>query len=188
LFGKDVGESLRNSLVYDTTIESIYLCGNFGVYSKDFKKGTQKDVWAAESFYIGQPPKLLSNTLLDGFPFFAGNVTINTTFNANSDNVKLKLNGRFHFAEVTVNSQRVGTLMFTDIINVSPYVVKGKNRLEIKLYSGNRNLLGPHHIIGGDMDTEVVPSSFDFSESWSGDSSPEFTSRYSFAKFGLFDK
>ena len=188
LFGEGVSEGLRNCMTYDTMLTTPFLSGVFGVYSNNFRQGDTVMTLHADNFYIGSSPRMVSNFVQDGFPFFAGNVTINTTFHANFDNVKLKLNGRFHYAEITVNSQRVGTLMFTDIINVSPYVVKGENRLEIKLYSGNRNLLGPHHIIGGDMDTEVVPSSFDFSESWSGDSSPEFTSRYSFAKFGLFDK
>ena len=175
-------------MTYDTMLTIPYLSGKFGVYSNDFRQGDTDMTLHADTFYIATSPRRVSDFVQEGFPFFAGNVTINTTFHTDFDNVKLKLNGRFHLAEVTVNSQRVGTLMFTDIINVSPYIVKGKNRLEIKLYSGNRNLLGPHHIIGGDMDTEVVPSSFDYSESWSGDSSPEFTARYSFAKFGLFDK
>lgn len=188
LFGEGVSESLRNCMTYDTMLTTPYLSGKFGVYSNDFRQGDTEMTLHADTFYIASSPRKVSDFVQEGFPFFAGNVTINTTFPANFDNVKLKLNGRFHFAEVTVNSQYAGALMFTDVINVSPYIVKGENRLELKLYSGNRNLLGPHHIIGGDMDTEVVPSSFDFSESWSGDSSPEFTARYSFAKFGLFDK
>ena len=188
LFGEGVSESLRNCMTYDTMLTTPYLSGKFGVYSNDFRQGDTDMTLHADTFYIGASPRRVSNFAQDGFPFFAGNVTIHTTFHANFDNVKLKLNGRFHFAEVAVNSQPAGTLMFTDVVNVSPYIVKGENRLELKLYSGNRNLLGPHHIIGKDMDTEVVPSSFDFSESWSGDSSPEFTSRYSFVKFGLFDK
>ena len=188
LFGEGVSESLRNCMTYDTMLTTPYLSGKFGVYSDNFRQGDTNITLHADSFYIAKSPRKIRDFVQDGFPFFAGNVTIHTTFQANFDNVKLKLNGRFHYAEIKVNSQPAGTLMFTDIINVSPYVVKGENRLEIKLYSGNRNLLGPHHLLGGDMDTEVVPSSFDFSESWSGDSSPEFTPRYSFAKFGLFDK
>jgi len=79
-------------------------------------------------------------------------------------------------------------MMFTDTINVSPYAVKGENRLEIKLYSGNRNLLGPHHFVKMDVDNEVGPACFDFSHNWSGEGSPDFTDTYSFVKFGLFDK
>ena len=93
-----------------------------------------------------------------------------------------------HCVEIYINGKEVGKLTFGDSIDISKFVNQGENTVDLVLYSGNRNLLGPHHLIDRDMDTEVVPSSFDFSESWSGDSSPEFTARYSFAKFGLFDK
>ena len=188
LFGEGVSESLRNCMTYDTMLTVPFLSGKFGVYSDNFRQGSTEAFWHADSFYIGASPREVKDFVTDGFPFFAGNVTVKRVFKTNFDNVKLKLNGRFHYAEVTVNSRPVGTLAFTDIIDVSPYVQNGKNRLEVKLYSGNRNLLGPHHVVNGDMDGEVVPASFDFSESWDGDSSPDFTARYSFSKFGLFDK
>ena len=188
LFGEGVSESLRNCMTYDTMLTVPYLSGKFGVYSDNFRKGDKAVSLHADSFYIGASPRKVVNLVENGFPFFAGNIMLKRTFHANFENVKLKLNGRFHYAEITVNSKFAGTLMFTDIIDVSPYIQQGENRLEVKLYSGNRNLLGPHHVVDKDIDNEVVPSSFDFSESWSGDSSPEFTARYSFIKFGLFDE
>jgi len=188
LFGEGVTESLRNCMTYDTMITTPFLAGKFGVYSDNFRAGDTDMTLHADTFYIANSPRKVGDFLQEGFPFFAGNVTIKTTFHANFDNVKLKLNGRFHYAEVTVNSQRVGTMMFTDTINVSPYAVKGENRLEIKLYSGNRNLLGPHHFVKMDVDNEVGPACFDFSHNWSGEGSPDFTDTYSFVKFGLFDK
>ena len=188
LFGEGVSESLRNCMTYDTMLTTPYISGKFGVYSDNFRAGEKEGFLHADTFYIANSRRQVTNLVEDGFPFFAGNITLKGSFRANFDNVKLKLNGRFHYAEVMVNSQFVGTLMFTDIIDISPYVKKGENRLEVKLYSGNRNLLGPHHVVGGDMDNEVVPSSFDFSESWGEDGSPCFTARYSFSKFGLFDK
>lgn len=188
LFGENVSESLRNCMTYDTMLTTPYLSGKFGVYSDNFRQGETENFLYADTFYIANSPRKVSNLVEDGFPFFAGNITLKGAFNANFDNVKLKLNGRFHYAEIMVNSQPAGTLMFTDIIDVSPYVKKGENYLEVKLYSGNRNLLGPHHVLGGDLDSEVVPSSFDFSESWGEDGSPNFTARYSFSRFGLFDK
>ena len=78
--------------------------------------------------------------------------------------------------------------MFTDVIDVSGFAVKGENDLEVKLYSGNRNLLGPHHLEDRDTDTEVGPYAFDFTDTWVGNDSPQFAARYSFSKFGLFDK
>ena len=139
---------------------------------------------------LGPIPKTLQTGLWtsQGFPFFAGNISLKREFVANSNNVKLKLKGRYHYAEITVNGRIAGSLMFTDTIDVSDFVVKGKNTLEIKLYSGNRNLLGPHHRANDDEDTAVGPYAFDFTDTWIKDGSPEFTPRYSFSKFGLFDE
>ena len=71
LYGENVGESLRNAVCYDTRIEPMYLKGQFGVYSDDFKAGVKENIWVAEEFYIDQPPKKAENMLTDGLPFFA---------------------------------------------------------------------------------------------------------------------
>lgn len=186
LFGKDVGESLRNSMVYDTNIENIYLCGNFGVYSKDFKKGTRENVWMAENFYIGQPPKLLSNTLLDGFPFFAGSVKLKTSFICDGGKTKLRFKGRFHVLDAYVNGKYVGGLMFDNELDVSEYVRAGKNNLEIVLHTGNRNLLGPHHEFE-EENISVSPPSFEKNGSWKDGKSGCYLDRYTFLRFGLFE-
>ena len=189
LFGENVSEGLKNCMTYDTMLTAPYLSGKFGVYSNDFRKGDTDISLHADTFYIANSPRKVTNFVQDGFPFFAGNITVKTVFQATLDNVKLKLNGRFHYAEIMVNSKPAGTLMFTDVIDVSPYIQSGKNRLEIKLYSGNRNLLGPHHVLNSDIDNEVGPGLFALSEDWVDDGSGlGFTTRYSFVKFGLFDK
>ena len=187
LFGENVSESLRNCITYDTMITPPYICGKFGVYSNNFRAGNHPSTLHADTFYIAKPLEKVSNLVEQGFAFFAGNITLKRTFTANSEKVKLKLNGRFHIAKIFVNGNYVGMLEFTDLLDVSPFVKKGENTLEIKLYSGNRNLLGPHHTLSSDLDVEITPFSFDFTDSWQGNGSPEFTFRYSFSKFGLFD-
>ena len=188
LFGEGVSESLRNCMTYNTMITAPYVAGKFGVYSNDFRAGSTDSTLYADSFYLASSPKKVTSLVEQGFAFFAGNVTLKTTFTANSENVKLKLNGRFHIAEVTVNGNFAGTLIFSDVIDVSAFAKMGENTLEIKLYSGNRNLLGPHHLNTGDLDTEVGPYAFDFTDTWKGNDSPVFAKRYCFSKFGLFDK
>ncbi len=188
LFGENVAESLRNCMTYDTMITAPYLCGKFGVYSDNFRPAETQGFVHADSFYIDNPPKTASNLVEQGFAFFAGNITLKRKFTANNKFVKLKLNGRFHIAEVFVNGKFVQKVMFTDTVDVTGFANVGENVLEIKLYSGNRNLLGPHHVRNVDLDKEVVPSTFDFSETWKGSASPDFVERYSFSKFGLFDK
>lgn len=188
LFGEGVSESIKNCMTYNTMISAPFLAGKFGVYSDNFRAGYTPRTMHADTFYVAKSPEKVIDLVTQGFPFFAGNITLKREFFANSDNVKLKLNGRYHYAEITVNGLSAGSLIFTDTIDVSEFVVKGKNALEIKLYSGNRNLLGPHHRINDDEDTSVGPYAFDFTDTWQKDGSPEFSPRYSFSKFGLFDK
>lgn len=187
LFGEDVSESLRNCMTFNTMITAPFVCGKFGVYSNDFRAGNSKNVVHADEFTIAKAPKIASNLVEQGFAFFAGNITLQRKFIAKSDKVKLKLNGRWHIANVYVNGKFVDTLIFTDTIDVSNFVKKGENTLEIKLYSGNRNLLGPHHVAETDMDNEVTPFLFDFTDTWNGNGSDAFANRYALSKFGLFD-
>ena len=188
LFGEGVSESIKNCMTYDTMLTAPFLAGKFGVYSDNFRAGKTESTVHADSFYVEKAPEMATNLVEQGFPFFAGNITLKDKFTACSDKVELKLNGRFHIAEVKVNGKYVGTLMFTDVIDVSGFAVKGENDLEVKLYSGNRNLLGPHHLEDRDTDTEVGPYAFDFTDTWVENDSPQFATRYSFSKFGLFDK
>lgn len=188
LFGEGVSESIRNCMTYDTMFTAPYLCGKFGVYSDNFRNADTKGFIHADTFYIAGAPKTANNLVEQGFAFFAGNVTLKRKFIASTNNVKLKLNGRFHIAEVFVNGKFVEKVIFTKEADVSPYVKTGENTLEIKLYSGNRNLLGPHHVLDRDLDNEVGPFSFDFTDTWHGNSSPNFVERYSLSRFGLFNK
>ncbi len=188
LFGEGVSESLRNCMTYNTMITAPYLCGKFGVYSDSFRGGIGKNILHADGFIVAKAPERATSLVEQGFPFFAGNITLQRKFIVNGKNVKLKLNGRFHIAEISVNGKAVDSLIFTDVVDVSGYVTEGENTLEIKLYSGNRNLLGPHHLALFDTDSEVGPFCFDFTNTWHGNGSEAFADRYALSKFGLFDE
>ena len=188
LFGKGVSGSIKNCMTYNTMITSPFLCGKFGVYSDTFRDATAKNIVYADTFSVGKPPEKAVDLVEQGFPFFSGNITLTSEFFTSKANVKIKLNGRFHMAEVSVNGKYVGRLLFTDVIDVTGFVVAGQNTLEVKLYSGNRNLLGPHHLTNLDVDSVVTPREFDLSTYWFDGKCDKFANRYSFSKFGLFDK
>jgi len=99
---------------------------------------------------------------------------------------KLKCFGRFHYAEVFVNGRRMGELMFSDELDISEVVTVGENELELVLWSGARNLLGPHHQAAVEEDLYVDTASFDLSGSWQNGRSERFAPRYSLMKFGIF--
>ena len=94
LFGTGT-EGLKNKLAYDTTIEACYLQGDFGVYSdKPFIKGKTKHVYLADEFYIAQRKDTVSNTLSDGYPLFAGNITLRSIVE-NPQSKVLRLDGEW---------------------------------------------------------------------------------------------
>lgn len=148
LFNEKATESLRNKLVYDTNIESCYLQGNFGVYARNgLKRGKNKGVWLGDDFYIADKKKFVTDLAVDGYPFFAGMITLKKKFIYNSGDCVLKINGNFGYAEIYVNGIKATKSYFDDKTDVSTLVKKGENELQVTLYTGNRNLLGPHHFV-----------------------------------------
>lgn len=186
LFGENVGESLRNCLVYDTNIENMYLYGDFGVYSDSFKKGEMKDVFLANDFYLDTYSPKVQNLVTDGFPFFSGRITLKRLFNCVGGQTKLRFYGRYHYFEVYINGQKAGTVMFDDELDVSSFVNSGENVLELVVYTGLRNLLGPHHERGVEENLLVSPNSFEKLKTWKDGKSEEYLDRYSFVRFGFF--
>ena len=148
LFNEKATEGIKNKMVYSTNIESCYLQGDFGVFAKNgLKKGKNEGVWYGSDFYISEKKKSVTDLAADGYPFFAGNITLKKKFTHGGGDCVLSLKGKFGYAEVFVNGKRAVKSYFDNKVDVSELVVKGENELEITLYTGNRNLLGPHRFV-----------------------------------------
>ena len=183
LFGENVTESLRNCLVYDTELEPIYLSGSFGVYSDTgFTEGQVPRYLYGDRFYIGAMPATVTEPVTDGFPFFAGELTVAQDIQLETERAALRIEGTWHVAYVTVNGQYAGKLVFDRVIDIRPYAVRGRNRIEIRFIIGNRNLLGPHHNAGTDRQGLVMPSSFSYGDCWEDGVNPHYSDRYGFIK------
>jgi len=187
LFG-DVTESLRNCLVYNTTVEACYLQGDFGVYSVDgFQKGEKDTVCLAERFYLGKTPQKISDSVREGFPFFAGYMTLEKEFSAVGEGrTELHLVGNFARCSVKLNGQQVKMSYFGNTADITEYLREGTNVVQITLYSGNRNLLGPHHYGPDEDPSHVSPRMFELPGTWEKGHSGQERSSYSFVRFGLF--
>ena len=85
-------------------------------------------------------------------------------------------------AEVTVNGQTAGNVFFERELDISEYAVNGENLIEVKFYISNRNLMGPHHLVG-DPNSSVSPWSFELCGSWDEDRSEYYHDDYSLCKF-----
>ena len=190
LYTDGVTESLKNCISYDTTIEACYLKGDFGVYSKSgFKAGKEKNVLISEDdFYISDKKMVVNDLVSEGYPFFSGEVTLKKKFNVENTNILLNMLGRYHLSYLKINGTVVEKSYFETKVDVSKYVSIGENELEIRLFSSNRNLLGPHHFKTEEEPFGVRPATFEALKTWKKGKSSQYRDNYSFVKFGLFKK
>lgn len=181
LFGEDVQESLKNCLVYDTTIEAIYLQGDFGVFG-DFKNGAKNDVMIGENFYISKRKDVVTSLIEDGYPFFRGTISLKQIVNVDDVNKTLFIKDRFQLIDVYVNDQFVKRMMFENKVDLSKHLKVGENEIRLDLVVSNRNLLGPHH----DREEEpfsVGPYTYERFGTWDEKGeSPICLPRYTFIK------
>lgn len=180
LFGESVTEGIKNCLAYDTDIEAAYLKGDFGVYG-DFEKGKADNIMLGKNFYLGKRKKAVKNLITDGYPFFAGDITLNGKIIAKSKDVKLVIDKRFHVIEVKVNGQNAGKMIFSNELDISAFAVKGENDIELVLTVGNRNLLGPFHTEAQE-DFSVGPYTFERFGTWKDGKSSILQEHYAFVE------
>ena len=159
LYGENVTESLRNCLVYDTNIESIYLQGDFGVYGC-FKKSSSENVLIGKDFYLAERKLEIRDLIRDGYPFFSGEIVLQREMTLEDNNYTLEVNGAFHGISVNVNGRAAGHLFFNNKLDLSQYLSCGENTIVYGISVSNRNLLGPHHM-AEDVDDIITPRTFD---------------------------
>jgi hypothetical protein len=103
----------------------------------------------------------------------------------NGDPACLCLKGRYHVAEIWVNGEFAGKLLFSDICDLSAYLNEGKNEILVKLTNSNRNLLGPHHHPMVEIE-RVGPRTFTCEKLWkNGECSNYVKEFYAFVRFGV---
>ncbi len=185
-----IHEAEINKLTYDSELESIYLLGDFSVKEHfDYTLGDRKCIFGKEGFSLTLPKTQVDirNITTQGYWFFTGvmelSQTVNISKNDNKYFIKLK-DLKCPVAEVYVNGNDAGILSFAPYeTDITDYVVNGENKITIKLYASNRNLLGPHHKPIGELHS-VVPASFtDKRTADDGDSA--WTDNYNFVEFGI---
>ena len=184
LFGEGVTESLRNCLVYDSALESIYLAGQFGVYSdRPYIQDDEDERFVfGEGFYIGKCPETVCEPTVEGFPFFRGNMTVEQDVIWEEGVTTLRVDGTYMIADVTVNDQYVGKLMFDRTLDIREVAVAGVNRVKIDFCISNRNLLGPHHFNGVWARYSLSPWTFELFDTWEDDKNPLYRESYEFLK------
>ncbi|MBA7590737.1 hypothetical protein ES708_32871 [subsurface metagenome] len=174
-------------------LESIYLIGDFEVEGK-FKK--EKDIiWGKEFKIKGvrSPQSIKSKDLVtDGYPFYVGSFLFSQRLNLHPHLISFPIKGedggggkiflKFEnfnaiVAKVNINKKEVCLVFLPPYqIEVTKFLKKGENLLEIEVTNSLRNLLGPHHHQEAEL-LSVGPYSFSDEKNW--------TDNYSFLPFGL---
>ena len=184
LFGEGVTESLRNCLVYNSELEAIYLAGRFGVYSDTPYVDDPEDenYTFGDNFYVGKMPETVTEPTTDGYPFFRGVLTVEQEVEWEEGVTHLRVEGTYLTAEVWVNGQYAGKLLFDRALDIRALAVSGKNTVKVSYCISNRNLLGPHHFVDPYSRCTLSPWTFEVPETWVDDKSPMFRENYEFLK------
>lgn len=177
VFDEGVTESLRNCLVYDTTLEPLFLKGDFSVV----KEGV---ISATHSILD------LDNLQEKGLKFFAGKVWFEGELYIQDENCSLRLLGQYMTARVYVNGKFAGAAVLGEEIDISRFTKIGKNKVEISITSSLRNTYGPHHVRGLGEIYGIIPRMFTFRGCWNGDKAvlfgqSYFAPDYEYVPFGL---
>ena len=191
LSGGDAGapESLRNCLLFDTEVENIYLVGDFGVKTDaPFKSGDKPNTLVYEGgFVLCEQPKTVpsDDVVHGGFPFFAGKLPIEFEYDYRAGMpTVLPLDGRHAIADVTVNGESAGKLLFDKELDLAPWLKDGRNTISVTICNSMRNTMGPHH--RGDHEPYAVgPPTYSWEREWNGRECKDFYERYAFVKYGI---
>lgn len=181
LFGEGVTESLRNCMVYNTALESVYLIGDFGVYPVNLRGGMTDNTAVADGFVLGAPKTEIRDFLTDGLATFAGSVTLESEIDMGDGNRLLEIGGRWQTATVEMNG-KTQDLLFDTAADVSGMAHSGVNTVRVTLTTSLRNLLGPHHFAPDDEPVAIGPGEFDFAGQWQNGECALFRPTYSLVK------
>ena len=189
LFTPGVHEVERNKLTYNTELEACYLTGNFGVeFDGDFTYGERKSIFCDEDYSLVKSRDVIDITKIteQNFWFFQGKMNLEQSINISKD-----VNTKYYIgfktlncpaAHIYINDEFAGDISFAPHkVDVTNLLVNGENKVTVKLLSGNRNLLGPHHRVEGEI-YSVSPDTF--TKTLKHDGTNAWNDGYSFVKFG----
>ncbi|QMV43982.1 glycosyl hydrolase family 2 protein [Cohnella cholangitidis] len=170
---------------YGTEIESIYLIGDFALESlvsqhepavsqyNSMSVFKPMDIHYFSSFrLIKETSHTKGNLTETGYPFYAGSVMFEYSFNWNfNDSKGRKVIIRFPEIQATVmtgelNGHHLRAVAWSPWeMDLTDAIQEGSNTIRLTLVNTLRNILGPHHHALGEL-TRVGPSSFTGDAGW----------------------
>lgn len=181
-------ETEKNKLVYDMEIEPVYLVGDFSVKTNGNWSALEHNASRYNGDFIIEKPKKtvdISHIEMQGFPFFAGELTLKGKIEIPSSDAVLKLN-MLGMNAVRVKISDVEKTMLTSTeLPLKDFGVIGKCDVTFTVINNLRNLMGPHHLAEGEC-CHVSPASF-YKEScvWNFNNQREWNDDYCFVTMSL---
>ena len=188
-------ETVMETLTYDVELENVYILGDFCLSGAECGAANDEYLKISAPFSIKAKKDLfdIRDITSGGYYFYYGNIICEKTFPADDLKKRYILSipkAYAHGFEVKVNGMMVDQFLESYAeTEISEFLKRGENKVEIILYAGMRNLIGPHH--HRDVDPRWVNTeSFTGRKNLSieGLSASEFAKpEYYVRKFGLED-
>ncbi len=181
-----VSESEKTKIFYDSEVEAVYLVGDFEVkHSGGIIEGDRKAIWFKNNFMLDKRKKHIkdiSNLTIQGYPFFRGHMRLSRDFYMDEIYKERRYILKFKgidapLVNVHVNGDYAGKLLWEPFeVDITDHLRHGCNKLLVDIVSSNRNMLGPHHHLQGEL-FGVTPGHFKDFENW--------TDEYCVVRFGI---
>ena len=170
----------------DTELESVYVIGDFGVSASRLREenrltGQVFDRYSPQFLLTSAPQSVRAggnqggceiDLTSQGMPFLAETALLRQSVDVAQPFRRAELElYDVHAAvvRVRVNHHDAGAIAWPPhVIDVTEVVRAGANLVEVELVGTLRNLLGPHHLNGGDL-SKTVPETFRDKSRWTDD-------------------
>jgi hypothetical protein len=157
-------ESEKNKLTFDMELEQIYLVGDFSVETDGTFEELERNASRFSGlFSIAEPKETITLDRMErqGFPFFAGTLTVTRSFVLDSTDFVLDfVKCGWNTVKASVNGKTLPTLMWEPFVqDLSEHLHIGENRISLTLTNNLRNMQGPLHLAVGES-YSISPASF----------------------------
>ena len=157
-------ESEKNKLTFDMEIEQIYLVGDFSVKTEGVFQELERNACRYKGEFVITKPKekiTLQNIERQGFPFFAGEITLKKQFSANNTSMMIDFSKcGINVVKAKINGNEIQQFMWEPYsADISQLINEGNNEIELTLVSNLRNMQGPFHLSAGESYL-VAPADF----------------------------
>lgn len=155
-------ETERNRFFFEKEPESIYIRGRFDVQPMTAPERRLNGYRVAPGFGLVKemPKDPMADLTAQGAWFYRGEAVYRFTLPKGSGRERLRLSAmKGSFALISVNGEPVAELFASPPeVSLKGSLIRDENVLEIRLVGNDRNLLGPHHHIKGELNFVGVDS------------------------------